>query len=235
MMHAPTHRPIRKIVLITQFESYFVERDVLPALRERGVEVLSVFDPRRLPPIATWEAWALNGCDTILHMHEVGNHSDSQRISTLARQVGLTVRALSRKKATWSFLPPPGVGPAGNDAYPNPALTSKVKRDARAQRGANTRHLNAALAPLEVAVATLPPAPPMLKPKDPVTHNESEPPMNIAKLPPTTHATDELTELRNKVNELEKLHKAKAALADLVTLGYMTGIEAADILFRTRP
>lgn len=83
MMHAPTHRPIRKIVLITQFESYFVERDVLLALRERGVEIMAVFDPRRLPPIATWDALAREGCDTILHMHEVGSHSDSQRISTL--------------------------------------------------------------------------------------------------------------------------------------------------------
>lgn len=237
MMAAPTHRPIRKIVLITQFESYFVERDVLPALRERGVEVMAVFDPRRLPPIATWDAWARDGCDAILHMHEVGNHSDSRTISTLARQVGLTVRALSRKKATWSFLPAAFTPPA-NDL---PAVTEhrKAKRDARAQRGADTRRLNEALAPMmptammgSVSVVLLPPAPPMTAPEEPVTHNESEPPMNVAKLPP--HQTDELTELRNKVTELEKLHTAKSALAELVALGYMTGIEAADVLFRTR-
>lgn len=95
-----------KVVLVTSFEDYFLEQDTLPALARRGVEVLVQFEARHVAnyDLAKYKA---EGALMILHMHEVGGHDSSRLLTERARIAGLPIKALSRKKASWTFLPSP--------------------------------------------------------------------------------------------------------------------------------
>lgn len=95
-----------KVLLVTGFENYFLEQDTLPALASRGVEVVDRFPASHVENIDLARHKA-DGVTMILHMHEFGAHNASEKLSRAARLVGLPIKALSRKKASWTFLPPP--------------------------------------------------------------------------------------------------------------------------------
>lgn len=101
----PVSAPRMKVVLVTSFEDYFLEQDTLPELARRGVEVFSRFEAKACGRY-DFHAFKAEGVDLILHMNEVGSHSASEKLSQLARDAGIPIRALSRKKASWTFLPP---------------------------------------------------------------------------------------------------------------------------------
>ena len=98
--------PMLRVVLVTAFEESFLQQDTLPELARRGVEVVARFPASR---VESYDLPRLkeHGVQLILHMVEKGSHSSSEKLSTLARTAGLPIRALSRKKASWTFLPPP--------------------------------------------------------------------------------------------------------------------------------
>lgn len=95
-----------KVVLVTSFEDYFVEQDTLPELTRRGIEVVSRFEAKACARY-DFETFKASGVTLILHMNEVGAHSASAKLSQMARDAGIPIRALSRKKASWTFLPAP--------------------------------------------------------------------------------------------------------------------------------
>lgn len=101
-----------KAVLVTTFPEKFVRDRVLPDLRRR-VEVLQVVAPAKAETIDFDE---LGPDGLVLHMTEFGSHSGSEQLSRVCRARGATIRALSRKKASWGFLPPPSEGDVANDA-----------------------------------------------------------------------------------------------------------------------
>lgn len=91
-----------KAVLVSAFPTAFVEMSILPALRRR-VTVLDYIQP----DAAEHFDFAAASPDVVLHMTEYGGHSASAGLSRACRAAGITLRSLSRKKAAWSFLPPP--------------------------------------------------------------------------------------------------------------------------------
>lgn len=91
-----------KVLLFASFPEKFMQNVVLPKLRKRveNIDVLPpakadhrVFETRERP-------------DVVLHMTEYGGHSESEKLATICRARGLTIRSLSRKESSWSFLPP---------------------------------------------------------------------------------------------------------------------------------
>lgn len=95
-----------KVILVTSFAESFLQRDTLPALAARGVDVVARFEARHVDGYDL-ERLKRQGVELILHMTEVGSHSPSEKLSHRARLAGLPIKALSRKKASWGFLPPP--------------------------------------------------------------------------------------------------------------------------------
>ncbi len=92
-----------RVALFTSFPADFVNRKILPELARRGVSVVLIAEARRAPELGQ----ALAGLDLVLHMTEMGGHSFSSHLSEACRKAGVPVRSLSRKKASWSFLPAP--------------------------------------------------------------------------------------------------------------------------------
>lgn len=92
-----------RAALFTSFPERFVNEKILPDLSRRGVEVVLVDEACRADRYDL-QAYAL---EVVLHMNELGGHSNSHILSRVARAAGVTFRALSRKKASWSFLPSP--------------------------------------------------------------------------------------------------------------------------------
>lgn len=92
-----------RAALFTSFPDRFVNEKILPDLSRRGVEVVLVDECKRA------ERYDLRAyrLDIVLHMNEMGGHSFSHVLSKLAREAAVTIRALSRKKASWSFLQSP--------------------------------------------------------------------------------------------------------------------------------
>ncbi len=114
-----------KVVLVTSFEDYFVEQDTLPELARRGVEVFARFEAKECGRY-DFRAFKAENVDLILHMNEVGSHSASQKLSQLAREAGIPIRALSRKKASWTFLPSPLDN--GPESLPKPETDERLLR-----------------------------------------------------------------------------------------------------------
>jgi hypothetical protein len=92
-----------RAALFTSFPQRFINEKILPDLSRRGVDVVLVDETSR---VGRYDLRAYK-LDVVLHMNEMGGHSSSHILSRLAREIGLTVRALSRKKASWTFLPAP--------------------------------------------------------------------------------------------------------------------------------
>lgn len=92
-----------RAALFTSFPERFIKEKILPDLLKRGVEVVLIDETSRV------ERYDLRAyqLDVVLHMNEMGGHTRSHVLSKLAREARVTVRALSRKKASWSFLPAP--------------------------------------------------------------------------------------------------------------------------------
>jgi hypothetical protein len=120
-----------KVILVTSFEDYFLEQDTLPALAARGVEVVVRFEARNVEnyDLAKYKR---EGVEMILHMHEVGPHAASWRLTERAKEAGLPVRALSRKKASWTFLPAP--------ATPDPPAPPSIPESERVLRPRSRGH-----------------------------------------------------------------------------------------------
>lgn len=93
-----------KVILVTAFPEKFVKNRVLPDL-ERRVQVLEVVRPEKADHIDF-----AGRPDLVLHMTEFGSHSFSEKLSKVCRTAGVGIRSLSRKKASWSFLPAPQDG-----------------------------------------------------------------------------------------------------------------------------
>lgn len=91
-----------RAILVADFPDRFVQDRILPELRKR-VDVVLVAKTRAAAGLDL----ASYAPDVVLHMTEFGSHSTSEMLSATCRRAGITVRALSRKKASWSFLPPP--------------------------------------------------------------------------------------------------------------------------------
>lgn len=126
-MQAPSLPPSSlKVLLVSSFEDYFLEQDTLPELARRGVEVVARFEARNVESydLAKYKA---EGVEMILHMHEVGPHAASWRLTEKAKLAGLPVRALSRKKASWTFLPQPLDGGPESIPKPPPAADSEKR------------------------------------------------------------------------------------------------------------
>lgn len=98
-----------KVVLVSSFEERFLEQDTLPELARRGIEVVSRFEAKDARSY-DFHHFKRTGVSLILHMHEVGPHCSSEALSRLAREAEIPIKALSRKKASWTFLPPPRDG-----------------------------------------------------------------------------------------------------------------------------
>lgn len=92
-----------RVALFTSFPPRFVEDKIRPALLRRGVEIVLIEEAKRAGHIELWRY----SLDMILHMTEMGSHAFSARLTAAASKAGLTIRALSRKEASWSFLPAP--------------------------------------------------------------------------------------------------------------------------------
>lgn len=96
-------RPMRAM-LFSNFPSRFLREKVEPELKRRGVELLAMDEMKNVDKydLATMRP------DIVLHMHEMSNHSDSKALTKACQLARVPVKAFSRKKASWSFLPPPG-------------------------------------------------------------------------------------------------------------------------------
>ena len=92
-----------RAALFTSFPERFIQDKILPDLSRRGVEVVLIDETSR---VARYDLREYR-LDVVLHMHEMGGHSASHVLSKLAREACVTVRALSRKSASWFFLPAP--------------------------------------------------------------------------------------------------------------------------------
>lgn len=92
-----------RAALFTSFPDRFVNEKILPDLSRRGVEVVLIDQASRA---ARYDLRAYR-LEVVLYMNEMGGHSFSHVLSRLAREAGVTIRALSRKKASWTFLPSP--------------------------------------------------------------------------------------------------------------------------------
>lgn len=211
-----------RVVLVTQFQRRFLEQDTLPALRKRGVEVVEQWDPRRLPPFLTFELMKAKGVEMILVMTEVGGHSDAEVLARQARTAGLQLRALSRKKASWSFLPPPAPTP------PPPTIPTRPPPPPPAPTA--PRRTIVALPPMKGPrpVVALPVAAPL-------SHRMTIPlplPAEDAMSTPDPDTMKTIRAMQDRIDDLEKLHNAKRAFDVLVQLGYLTPLEAAERLFR---
>lgn len=79
----------------------FIREKIQPELERRGLEVVLVKEPKH----AVRED--LDGVDVVLLMTEIGAHTLTERLAKLCRQGDKPIRSLSRKKASWSFLPDP--------------------------------------------------------------------------------------------------------------------------------
>lgn len=92
-----------RAALFTSFPSRFIREKIIPDLSRRGVEVVIVDEASRA------ERYDLRAyeLDVVLHMNEMGGHASSYVLSRVARDANITIRALSRKKASWTFLPAP--------------------------------------------------------------------------------------------------------------------------------
>lgn len=211
-----------RVVLVTQFQRRFLEQDTLPALRKRGVEVVEQWDPRRLPPFSTFELMRAKGVELILVMTEVGGHSDAEVLARQARTAGLPLRALSRKKASWSFLPPPAPTP--------PPATIPTRPPPPAAPPAPRRTI-VALPPMKgpKPIVALPVAPPL---SHRMTIPLPPPPAEDTVNTPDPDTMKTIRAMQDRIDDLEKLHNAKRAFDVLVQLGYLTPLEAAERLFR---
>lgn len=131
-----------KVVLVSSFEDRFLEQDTLPELARRGVEVVARFEAKDCRSY-DFESFRQQGVTCILHMTEVGPHSASESLSRLARTAGIPIRAMSRKKASWTFLPPPlDGGPAS--MKPEAALAKEPVVERRRGIGLHGNSLNIA-------------------------------------------------------------------------------------------
>ena len=114
-------QPLR-VVLVTSFAESHLKQDTLPELARRGVEIVVRCDAHHAGnKLDLRDLKERRGVELILNMHELGGHSDMEKLTSQARLVGLPIRALSRKKASWgAFLPPPLDAPAPVCAPPAP-------------------------------------------------------------------------------------------------------------------
>lgn len=129
-------RPLR-VILATLFAESYLLQDTLPELARRGVEVVVRCEPKHVQNLDLGDLMERKGVEMLLHMHEMATHSDSERISNQARLAGLPVRALSRKKSSWAFLPAPldaaplwgglSASPSSSDMAP-PSASGRVLR-----------------------------------------------------------------------------------------------------------
>lgn len=92
-----------RVALLSAFPSRFVLASIIPELERRGLDVVFCMEPQKLTA-----ARLLRGRVSIaLHMTEMIGHSISANLSRTCHEAGVSVRAISRKKATWTFLPEP--------------------------------------------------------------------------------------------------------------------------------
>jgi hypothetical protein len=91
-----------RAILVTAFPERFVRESILPDLRKR-VDVLLVATPKQaaLIQLSAYEP------DVVLHMAELGGHSEAINFRENCRRADIPIRLLSRKKSSWNFLPPP--------------------------------------------------------------------------------------------------------------------------------
>lgn len=134
--------PRLKVVLVTSFAESFLEKDTIPELERRGIEVFARFEAKRAKEY-DFDRFVRGGVSLILHMVEVGGHIASETLSRLAREAGIPIKALSRKKASWSFLPPPLDG-GPPSAKPEAALPYTPAVEKRRGLGSHLGTVNAA-------------------------------------------------------------------------------------------
>ncbi len=158
MTAAASNASVRAI-LVTDFPDSFVERSVLPELRKR-VDVIMV---SKTLPAARLDL-ASYAPDVVLHMVEFGSHSHSSLLSATCRKAGITVRALSRKKAFWSFLPPPRAVVAPIPPIPFPTEIPKMEQQKNGTNGT----------PIRATIGDLPGARAVLRPELPPPPQFSE-------------------------------------------------------------
>lgn len=89
----------RRAILFTEFPPDFISTKIVPELRKRGVDVVWIDKPVSCDQIN----FKTIGADLVLHMHEMGSHPNSAKITRVCKNAGIPVRALSRKKASWPF------------------------------------------------------------------------------------------------------------------------------------
>lgn len=108
-----------KVALITSFQTWFLQRHIYPQFKRRGIEIVLETTAKRIGRVKLEN----RGIEVVLHMTEVGPHSDSYKLSEACRKAGIPLRSLSRKKASWDFLPPPALpDPEDEQDVPHPAF-----------------------------------------------------------------------------------------------------------------
>lgn len=84
-----------RAVLFTKFPIPFIKDNIVPALRDRGIEVVEVLDPdrRRSLPSGDYEL--------VLYMHEMSSHGMWEAVRKAAKADGKKFSTLERKVASW--------------------------------------------------------------------------------------------------------------------------------------
>ena len=111
MVVHPSVRDYRKdplrVVLVTGFAESHLQQDTLPELARRGVEIVTRVAPTHVSKLDLKDLRERKGVELVLLMHEVCGHAESGLLLQAARAADVPVQTLSRKKASWSFLPAP--------------------------------------------------------------------------------------------------------------------------------
>lgn len=93
-----------RVALASDFPDQTLVQNTVLELEVRGMVVEVVDEVSR---VANMDL-AGRGVEVVFHMHELGSHPNSERLSQVCKAQGIPVRAISRKKASWaSFLPDP--------------------------------------------------------------------------------------------------------------------------------
>ncbi len=143
-----------RVALYTSYPDRYVEEAILPELRKRGLEIAFFKEAKRA------ERRDLDHIDVVLHMTEMVGHSYSERLSRACREASIPIRALSRKKASWGFLPPP-IETELESKVPEPTTLAEAISESRNEEApAEEDPMNEAL-PVANATVSIPVTPAM--------------------------------------------------------------------------